>query len=350
MQSVFGISFADQLFGLVGHHQCWLGGDQLLESCVACLHISESTDRRGLNSHTAHAISTFAGVNSMRTEGRRESSNVEDRRRLSPRVVGAGGGLITLVIFLVVMLLGGDPRQAAKIAEVLDPGQAQQAPQDGPVDPAQEEAARFIRVVLADTEDVWTELFAAEDLEYRKPKLVLFTERVQSACGFASAATGPFYCPLDKQVYLDLSFFEEMKRRFRAPGDFAQAYVVAHEVGHHVQNLLGIANKVQSLQGRVSQEEYNDLSVRMELHADYLAGVWAHHADRNWQVLEKGDIEEALNAATAIGDDRLQMETQGYVVPESFTHGTSEQRVRWFSKGLQSGDVNAGNTFEAEEL
>jgi predicted metalloprotease len=286
----------------------------------------------------------------MRTEGRRESSNVEDRRRVPAGAI-AGGGLLSLVIFVVVLLLGGDPQQAAKVAEVLDPGQGQQAPQQaGPIDPAQEESARFIRVVLADTEDVWTELFAAEGLEYRDPKLVLFTERVQSACGRASAATGPFYCPLDRQVYLDLSFFEEMKRRFRAPGDFAQAYVVAHEVGHHVQNLLGIASKVQSLQGRVSQEEYNQLSVRMELHADYLAGVWAHHADRNWQVLEEGDIQEALNAATAIGDDRLQMETQGYVVPESFTHGTSEQRVRWFSKGLQSGKLDGGNTFEADDL
>lgn len=284
----------------------------------------------------------------MRTEGRRESTNVEDRR-MSMGKVGAGGGLLTLVIFLVVLFLGGDPRQAARVVEVLDPDQGQQA-QEGPIDPAQEEASRFIRVVLADTEDVWTELFAAEGLEYRDPKLILFTQRVQSACGFASAATGPFYCPLDRQVYLDLSFFEEMKRRFRAPGDSAQAYVVAHEVGHHVQNLLGIASKVQSMQGRVSQEEYNQLSVRMELHADYLAGVWAHHADRNWQILEEGDIEEALNAATAIGDDRLQMETQGYVVPESFTHGTSEQRVRWFYKGLQSGDINGGNTFEAEEL
>lgn len=285
----------------------------------------------------------------MRTEGRRESSNVEDRRRV-PQGAIVGGGLLSLVIFVVVLLLGGDPQQAAKVAEVIDPGQGQQAPQEAPVDPAQEEAARFIKVVLADTEDVWTELFAAEGLEYRDPKLVLFSDRVQSACGLASAATGPFYCPLDRQVYLDLSFFEEMKRRFRAPGDFAQAYVVAHEVGHHVQNLLGIASKVQSMQGRVSQEEYNELSVRMELHADYLAGVWAHHADRNWKVLEEGDIEEALNAATAIGDDRLQMETQGYVVPESFTHGTSEQRVRWFYKGLQSGDLKGGNTFETEKL
>jgi predicted metalloprotease len=234
---------------------------------------------------------------------------------------------------------------------VLNPGQQQGPVEQGPIDPAQEESARFIRIVLGQTEDVWNQLFAKEGEDYREPKLVLFTQRVQSACGFASAATGPFYCPLDQQVYLDLSFFDEMERRFNAPGDFAQAYVVAHEVGHHVQKLLGIADKIQSFQGRVSEEEYNKLSVRMELHADYLAGVWAHHAQQNWQVLEPGDVKEALNAATAIGDDRLQMQTQGYVVPESFTHGTSEQRVRWFTKGLQSGDLLAGNViFETEEL
>lgn len=289
----------------------------------------------------------------MRLEGSRESTNVEDRRRVSAGAVGAGGGIVTLIIILVVMMLGGDPRQAAKIAEVVDPAAKQQAPQEEgpPLDPAQEEAARFIRIVLGQTEDVWNELFSAEGAQYREPKLVLFTERVQSACGFASAATGPFYCPLDQQVYLDLSFFEEMERRFRAPGDFAQAYVVAHEVGHHVQKLLGIADKIQSYRGRVSEEEYNQLSVRMELHADYLAGVWAHHAQQNWRILEPGDVKEALNAATAIGDDRLQMESQGYVVPESFTHGTSAQRVKWFSKGLESGELLGGNViFETDEL
>jgi predicted metalloprotease len=285
----------------------------------------------------------------MRLEGSRESTNVEDRRRVSPAVVG--GGVISLVIFLVVMFLGGDARQAANIAEVIDPAAKQQATPDGaPLDPAQEEAARFIRIVLGQTEDVWSELFSQEGRQYREPKLVLFTQRVQSACGFASAATGPFYCPLDQQVYLDLSFFEEMERRFKAPGDFAQAYVVAHEVGHHVQKLLGIADKIQSYQGRVSEAEYNQLSVRMELHADYLAGVWAHHAQQNWRILEPGDIKEALNAATAIGDDRLQKDSQGYVVPESFTHGTSAQRVKWFSKGLESGDLLAGNVlFEIDE-
>lgn len=287
----------------------------------------------------------------MRLEGSRESTNVEDRRRLSPATIGVGGGLITLLIFLVVTLLGGDARQAAKIAEVIDPAAKQQAPQEGaPLDPAQEEAARFIRIVLGQTEDVWNELFAERGERYRDPKLVLFTKQIQSACGFASAATGPFYCPLDQQVYLDLSFFDEMERRFQAPGDFAQAYVVAHEVGHHVQKLLGIADKIQSYRGRVSEEEYNRLSVRMELHADYLAGVWAHHTQKNRPVLEPGDIKEALNAATAIGDDRLQMQTQGYAVPETFTHGTSAQRVRWFNRGLESGDMLAGNVlFEIEE-
>ncbi len=223
-------------------------------------------------------------------------------------------------------------------------------PAQAKFNPAEEELAKFVRVVLAETEDVWKELLAAEGVQYREPTLVLFTGQVPSACGFASSATGPFYCSLDQKVYLDLSFFEQMKRRYGASGDFAQAYVVAHEVGHHVQNLMGITDQVQGQQGRISQEAYNQLSVRLELQADYLAGVWAHHAQRNWQVLEPGDIKEAINAATAIGDDRLQMQAQGYVVPESFTHGTSEQRVRWFYKGLQSGDITGGNTFEARDL
>jgi predicted metalloprotease len=285
----------------------------------------------------------------MRTEGRRESSNVEDRRRMGPATIGVGGGLLGLIVVVVVMLLGGDPRQAAKVMEDLNVG-AQQEGVEAPADPEQEEQARFVRVVLGDTEDVWQELFAEEGDQYTEPTLVLFTDRVQSACGMAGAATGPFYCPLDQKLYLDLEFFAEMDRRFGAPGDFARAYVVAHEVGHHVQNLRGTMQKVQSMQGRISKEEYNDLSVRLELQADYLAGVWAHHAQRNWNVLEEGDVKEALNAATAIGDDRLQMESQGYVVPESFTHGTSEQRARWFYKGLQSGDVNGGDTFKAREL
>ena len=286
----------------------------------------------------------------MRTEGRRESTNVEDRRRMGPASIGVGGGLLGLIVVVVVMLLGGDPRQAAKVMNDMQGGGQQAGAVDAPPNPAQEEQAKFVRVVLADTEDVWTEQFAEDGDQYTEPTLVLFTDRVQSACGMAGAATGPFYCPLDQKLYLDLEFFAEMDRRFGAPGDFARAYVVAHEVGHHVQNLRGTMQKVQSMQGRISKEEYNDLSVRLELQADYLAGVWANHAQRNWNVLEEGDVKEAINAATAIGDDRLQMESQGYVVPESFTHGTSEQRAAWFYKGLQSGDINGGDTFKAREL
>lgn len=286
----------------------------------------------------------------MRTEGRRESTNVEDRRRVSPKAVGIGGGLIGLLIFLAFTFLGGDPQQAAKVVDDLNLGIPAERAEDQEFSPQEEQMAKFVSIVLAETEDVWTQLFAAEGKQYTQPTLVLFTDRVQSACGFASAATGPFYCPLDEKVYLDMSFFDQMKQRFKAPGDFAQAYVVAHEVGHHVQNLMGISDQVQAARARMTQEEYNRLSVRMELQADYLAGVWAHHVQKNWQVLEEGDIKEALNAATAIGDDRLQRQTQGYVVPESFTHGTSEQRVRWFYKGLQSGDMLGGNTFDTNDL
>jgi predicted metalloprotease len=222
------------------------------------------------------------------------------------------------------------------------PEPAQPGPQD--------ELARFVSVVLADTEDVWNELLRREGLAYRKPTLVLFRNAAQSACGFQSAAVGPFYCPLDEKVYIDLTFYEDMRRRLGAPGDFAQAYVIAHEIGHHVQKLLGISDRVRAAQQQTGEAEANDLSVRLELQADFLAGVWAHHAERNWQILEEGDIEEALNAASAIGDDRLQMESRGYVVPESFTHGSSEQRVKWFRLGLTTGDMNKGNTFEAAEL
>jgi predicted metalloprotease len=286
----------------------------------------------------------------MRIDGRRESTNVEDRRRMGPASIGVGGGILGLIVVVVVMLLGGDPRQAAKVMNDMQGGGQQAGAVDAPPNPAQEEQAKFVRVVLGDTEEVWKELFAEEGDQYTEPTLVLFTDRVQSACGIAGAQTGPFYCPLDQKLYLDLEFFAEMDRKFGAPGDFARAYVVAHEVGHHVQNLLGTMQKVQAMQGRISQEEYNQLSVRLELQADYLAGVWAHHAQQKWNVLEEGDVKEALNAATAIGDDRLQKESQGYVVPESFTHGTSEQRARWFYKGLQSGDINGGDTFKAREL
>lgn len=277
----------------------------------------------------------------MRWQGRRGSSNVEDRRRSSPATIGFGGGILGLILLVAVVLLGGDPRAVLQLLQNVPPPAAAPA---GPVadnDPL----AQFVSVVLADTEEVWTEVFAQSGERYRVPTLVLYRERVASACGLNSAATGPFYCPGDSKVYLDLSFFEEMKRRFRAPGDFAQAYVVAHEVGHHVQNLLGLSDQVHAAQNRVGKAEGNQLSVRLELQADFLAGVWAHHADEKWRIIEPGDVEEALRAATAIGDDRLQKQAQGYVVPESFTHGTSEQRRRWFLRGLDSGTVADGDTF-----
>jgi predicted metalloprotease len=259
-----------------------------------------------------------------------------------------GGGLGTIAIILVAVLLGADP---ADVLNLLNnnagaPGQVAQAP----VDPRQDRLKDFVSVVLGDTEDVWTEQFARMGKRYIDPKLVLFTGRVDSACGLASSAVGPFYCPGDQKVYLDLAFFDELSRRFGAPGEFAQAYVIAHEVGHHVQNLLGTSEKVSRMRGRVSQAEYNRLSVRLELQADFLAGVWAHHAQKARHILEKGDYETAIRAASAIGDDRLQKQTQGYVVPDAFTHGTSEQRVRWFRKGFETGDIRQGDTFSAREL
>jgi predicted metalloprotease len=279
----------------------------------------------------------------MRWQGRRQSKNVEDRRSMSGPALAGGGGILGLILVLVVIFLGGDPRPLLQEMQNNPPGQ-----QAGPaqVDPAEDQLAQFVSVVLADTEDVWGQLFREMGTEYREPKMVLFRGSVQSACGFQSAATGPFYCPLDEHVYIDLSFCDEMKTKLGAPGDFAQAYVIAHEVGHHVQKLLGISDEVHHLQQRTSKEEANELSVRLELQADFFAGVWAHHAEQNWQILEPGDIEEALNAATAIGDDRLQMEARGYIVPESFTHGTSQQRAHWFALGLKTGDMTAGSTFD----
>jgi predicted metalloprotease len=284
----------------------------------------------------------------MKWEGRRQSSNVEDRRRAGPPPAVIGGGCGTLLLVLLIVLLGGNPMG---LFEQL----GQQAPAPGagseaPVDPEEEALAQFVSVVLADTEDVWDRLFAERGATYQKPTLVLFTGQVRSACGFTSAAAGPFYCPADGNVYIDLGFYRELRDRIGAPGDFAQAYVIAHEVGHHVQNLLGTSEQVNSMRGRVSQAQFNDLSVRLELQADYFAGVWAHHAQRMKGILESGDIEEGLRAASAIGDDTLQRNTQGYVVPDAFTHGTSEQRVRWFTKGLQSGDMDGGDTFNTQDL
>lgn len=276
----------------------------------------------------------------MRWQGRRQSSNVEDRRGLSPRGM-IGGGIGTIVIILVVLLLGGDPTSLIQNIQTTD-----QTTTSNYTETAEEkELAQFVSVVLAETEDVWHNIFNDLGMQYREPKLVLYTGSVQSACGAAGASVGPFYCPADEKLYIDLSFYQELQSKFKAPGDFAMAYVVAHEVGHHIQNLLGTMEKVQSLRSRLSQEEYNQYSVRLELQADFYAGVWAHYTDKIQGILEEGDLEEALNAASAVGDDNIQKKMQGYVVPESFTHGTSEQRKKWFYKGYRTGDIRQGDTF-----
>jgi predicted metalloprotease len=277
----------------------------------------------------------------MRWEGQRESENVEDRRGMPVKGIAAGGGVVTIIVVVIALLMGKDPTPLLQQGGGPGAGAGGQAQQ---IDPAQEPLRKFVAVVLADTEDVWgAELPKQLNRPYEPPKLVLFSGQVESACGFASAATGPFYCPGDRKVYLDLGFFDEMKKKFGAPGDFAMAYVVAHEIGHHVQNNSGISDQVHAARGRVGKEEYNTLSVRLELQADYLAGCWAHHAQRTKNILESGDVEEALTAANAIGDDTLQKQARGYVVPDSFTHGTSAQRVRWFRRGLESGDVKKMN-------
>jgi uncharacterized protein len=280
----------------------------------------------------------------MRWKGRRESSNVEDRRGRSTKGM-VGGGIGTIVLILAIYFLGGDPTQILEITQMNN--QEATAPYQGTAE--EEELAKFVSVVLADIEDVWTELFSREGLDYNYPKLVLYSGSVESACGSSGAATGPFYCPGDYKVYIDLSFYDELQQRFKAPGDFAMAYVIAHEVGHHVQTLLGINEKVMSLRSRLSEAEFNKYLVRLELQADYFAGVWAHYAKR-MNLLEEGDLEEALNAASAVGDDRIQKNAHGYVVPDSFTHGTSKQRKEWFYKGFQSGNMNEGDTFNARNL
>jgi predicted metalloprotease len=275
----------------------------------------------------------------MRWQGRRQSTNVEDRRGMPVRAIGGGlGGLLLVIVLALVFKV--DPRKLMNQMPVGGAGQNRQASAE------EERLKEFISVVLADTEDVWKVQLPRMGGDYDDPKLVLYTGQVESACGFSSAAVGPFYCPLDKKVYIDLEFFGELSSKYGAPGDFAMAYVLAHEVGHHVQNLLGLSERVQSMRGRVSEAEYNQLSVRLELHADFLAGVWAHHAQRTKSILESGDIEEALGAASAVGDDRLQRESRGYVVPDAFTHGTSEQRMRWFRRGFETGDPSRGDTFE----
>lgn len=270
----------------------------------------------------------------MRWEGREQSTNVEDRRGMGGRTgmaIGGGGGVILLILGL---LFGVDPQQLIQGPQ--EPGN-----QPRQINPAEEKLAAFSKVIFRDTEVVWEDLFRKMGKRYEKPTLVLFSGRVESACGSADAAVGPFYCPGDSRVFIDLSFYKDMERKLNAPGEFARAYVIAHEVGHHVQRLLGYSQRVDEARQRSGKKDYNRMSVRLELQADYLAGVWAHHGQRRFQFLDEGDIDSALKAAFEIGDDRLQKKGQGYVVPDSFNHGTSAQRQRWFMNGFKTGDVGA---------
>lgn len=275
----------------------------------------------------------------MQWKGRRQSGNVEDRRGMRPGLVVGGGGLATLVVLAIALLTGMDPRELMQTVPSANTGQPAGPP------PADDPEAQFVSVILADTEDTWKEMLPALSREYEEPRLVLFSDAVESACGMAPSAVGPFYCSRDGAVYLDMSFFRDLEERFGAPGDFARAYVIAHEVGHHVQNLLGISEQVQRMQAQSGREEANAVSVRLELQADCFAGVWGNHAQQERDFLDSGDIEEALRAAASIGDDRLQKQSQGTVVPESFTHGSSAQRVEWFRRGLASGDPRDCDTF-----
>lgn len=285
----------------------------------------------------------------MRYKGRRQSSNVEDRRGMSTgKKFGIRGGLLAVVALVIYVLLGGDPQIALNFLQ--SGTETTEAASSYVPSAHEEELAEFVSVVLADTEDVWHKLFNEMGMQYREPKLVLFSGQVQSACGFSSAATGPFYCPGDDRIYIDLLFLEQLQERLGAGGDFAIAYIVSHEVGHHVQKQLGTLGEVHSLQQQVSKNQYNELTVRLELQADFYAGVWAHHAQKMKNILEEGDVEEAFNAAQAVGDDRIQMQSQGYVVPDSFTHGTSAQRMSWFRKGFSTGDLNDGNTFDSSAI
>ena len=281
----------------------------------------------------------------MRWAGRRESSNVDDRRGLSGGGIAAGGGVVGVIIYVLYSLLSGNPVDPSQIptAQTQEPMTAEQKAAD-------DERGKFVKVVLAETEDVWHKVFADNGMNYTEPTLVLFRDGVESACGNASSATGPFYCPGDSKVYIDLSFYQELQDRFQAPGDFAMAYVVAHEVGHHIQNLNGTSDKISHLRSQLDEREFNKYSVKMELQADFLAGVWAHYEQKMKNILDPGDIEEALNAANAIGDDKLQEESSGRVVPDAFTHGTSAQRVYWFKKGYESGDLKQGDTFSDPSL
>ena len=286
----------------------------------------------------------------MDIRGRRQSSNIEDRRGMRPVRTGVGLSIGGVLFLVVLSLLGINPLPFLGVATKAPEVQMQESAQPYQESPEEAKLREMTAVVLADTEETWGAILPQYGIQYEEPTLVLFDGIVQSACGTAQSAMGPFYCPLDKKVYIDMSFYQDLSQRFGAPGDFAQAYVIAHEVGHHVQNVVGTAGKVQAAQQRASQAEANALSVRMELQADCYAGVWAHHAARSRQLLEAGDVEEGLNAASAIGDDRIQKQTQGRIVPDAFTHGTSEQRARWFRTGLQSGSIEACDTFAAPAL
>jgi predicted metalloprotease len=284
----------------------------------------------------------------MRWEDDRKSENVEDRRGIGLSRGVMGGGIGTIIIVLVALYFGVDPSTLLNLGKTANVSPPSSVTPQRPAD--EDRLADFVSVVLADTEDTWHELFRRSGKEYREPKLVLFSQKVESACGFAQSAMGPFYCPRDQKVYIDLQFYRDLKERFKAPGEFAQAYVIAHEIGHHVQNLMGISDKVEMLRRGASKVQANNLSVRLELQADCLAGIWGYHANRTKKILEAGDVEAALRAASSMGDDRLQKQAQGYVVPDSFTHGSSEWRVRWFRRGLETGDLAQCNTFKADTL
>ncbi|GAA6768039.1 KPN_02809 family neutral zinc metallopeptidase [Flavobacterium johnsoniae] len=279
----------------------------------------------------------------MKWQGRRQSDNVEDRRSISGGKVAVGGGIIGIIVLLLNVFGGETGQQIAPILEQMQGGQTQ-TEAAAPLSKEDEEMGQFVKVVLADNEDIWGKIFAEHGMTYKNPKLVLFRGSVQTSCGGASSASGPFYCPADQKVYMDLGFFEELKTKFGAKGgDFAIAYVIAHEIGHHVQTLLGTSAKMHRDQQGKSQAAANKLSVALELQADFYAGVWAHYNEKN---LDEGDIEEALSAANAVGDDAIQSKMQGQIVPDSFTHGTSEQRMYWFKKGFKTGDIKQGTTFE----
>ena len=277
----------------------------------------------------------------MRWKGRQQSGNIEDRRGIGGGRLAMGGGAGILIVAALVWLLGGDPGEVLETMQTAPAGD-QYGAVDSSVIRAEEELAQFTAVVLRDTEDIWHALFNEMGKTYREPTVVLFSGSVQSACGFSSSATGPFYCPGDERVYIDLSFLAELQQRLGATGDFAMAYIIAHEVGHHVQNLLGIMDQLQDVRVRGAESEYREASVGVELQADFLAGIWAHYAQKTKGILEEGDVDEAVNAAAAVGDDRIQMEQQGYVAPDSFTHGTSAQRKAWFLKGFRTGDLRQG--------